>query len=184
MIEKFIALKTAFAQEGVILYYHGAISHDLVVEIAAIVKHRMEIDDVEASTMLRVFSAVVEQLQNILFYSDEIISPGEPQTEDREMRRGVVLVGQEGEHYYVIGGNLIHNAKIARLRGKLQSVQHMDKDALKQYCKEQRRQDPEQTSRGAGLGIIELARKASEPIAYEFAPADGDFSYFFLKTII
>lgn len=184
MLEKFSQLKELFGREGVILYYHGVISHDLVVEIADIVKRKMEIDDVESSTMLRVFSAVVEQLQNILFYSDEVISPAVGAGGAKEMRRGVVMVGQEGEHYFVIGGNLVDNAKVAPLRARLQELQGMSKEELKRHGKEQRRKEPDKESRGAGLGIIEIAKKASSPIVFDFAPADQGTSYFFLKTII
>lgn len=184
MLEKFIELKNVFAREGVILYYDGAISHDLVVDIADIVKRKMQLDDVESSTMRKVFATVVEQLQNIFFYSDEIISLGGQDGGGKEMRRGVVIVGQEPPHFFVIGGNLISNAKISPLRERLQALQQMNHEELKRYGQEQRRKEPASESRGAGLGIIEIAKKASAPISFDFVPATSDASYFFLKTII
>jgi hypothetical protein len=185
MLEKFIELKNVFAREGVILYYDGAISHDLVVDIADIVKHKLQVDDCESSTMRKVFATVVEQLQNIFFYSDDIISPGGAEAGAKELRRGVVIVGQEGQgRYFVIGGNLINNAKIPALRERLTALQQMGRVELKQYGMEQRRKDPAKESRGAGLGIIEIAKQASAPMVFDFVPTAGDASYFFLKTII
>lgn len=184
MFTKFTELRDLFDQKGVILYYQGAISHDLVVEIAGIVRRKMELDDVESSVLLRVFSAMVEQLQNILYYSAEIVTPADSELGAQEMRGGVVLVGREEGSYFVISGNLIDNVKIAPLRERLLALQGMSRDELKRHNLEQRRRDPDQGSRGAGLGIIEIARKASLPIVFDFAPAVGDTSYFFLKTTI
>lgn len=184
MLEKFIELKNVFAREGVILYYDGAISHDLVVDIADIVKHKMQLDDCESSTMRKVFATVVEQLQNIFFYSDEIICLGGGEGGGKEMRRGVVIVGQEQPHYFVIGGNLINNAKVAPLRERLLVLQCMNREELKRFGLEQRRKEPANDSRGAGLGIIEIAKKASAPLIFDFVPATAEASYFFLKTII
>lgn len=184
MLTKYIELKNVFAREGVILYYDGAISHDLVVEIAEIVKHKMKLDSVKYSTSQKVFSSVIEQLQNIFFYSDDIICPGDSDDGDKEMRRGMLIVGQEGSQYFVIGGNRITNDKIPLLRDKLTALQQMNKEELKRFSLEQRRQGPGSESRGAGLGFIELARQASSPIAFEFTPVSQGLSYFFIKTLI
>jgi hypothetical protein len=39
-------------------------------------------------------------------------------------------------------------------------------------------------SKGAGLGFIEMARKVSLPIEYEFVPMEDDYSFFCLKATI
>ncbi|MCF6290575.1 MAG: SiaB family protein kinase [Desulfobacterales bacterium] len=184
MVDNLVTLKSAFDREGIILYYNGLISHDLVVEIADIVRHKMQIDEVESSTRLKVFAAVVEQLQNILYYSFEVVVGTGSGNDDKEMRRGVVIVGHEEGHYYVVGGNLIDNSKIDRLRDKLSMLQKMNKHELKKYVKEQRRRTPDRDSRGAGLGIIELARRASTPILFDFTPVRESASFFSLKTVI
>jgi len=184
MLTKYIEIKNVFAREGVILYYDGAISHDLVVEIADIVKRKMKVDAVKSSTTLKVFSAVIEQLQNIFFYSDDIICPANTADGEKEMRRGMLIVGQEGNQYFVIGGNLIANDKVPVLRDKLLALQQMSKEELKRFSLEQRRQGPDRESRGAGLGFIELARQASSSISFEFTPASQGVSYFFVKTLI
>ncbi len=184
MFDNLAAVKSAFDREGIILYYNGLISHDLVVEIADIVRHKMRADAVESSTRLKVFAALIEQLQNILHYSFEVVSGNTSGNRDKEMRRGVVVVGHEDGHYYVFGGNLIDNSKVNRLRNKLSMLQKMNKQELKQYIREQRRREPDQDSRGAGLGIIELARMASSPIRFDFIPVEDSASFFSLKTVI
>ncbi len=60
----------------------------------------------------------------------------------------------------------------------------MSKDELKEYYKAQRRKSPEEGSKGAGLGFIDMAKKASEPIEFDFKPIDEKVSFFSLKTVI
>ncbi|HHC24848.1 MAG TPA: hypothetical protein ENK58_05450 [Desulfobacterales bacterium] len=60
----------------------------------------------------------------------------------------------------------------------------MSQDELRKYYKEQRRKKPDARSKGAGLGFIEVARKAGRPIAFDFRKADGDFYFFSIKTVI
>ena len=55
---------------------------------------------------------------------------------------------------------------------------------LKAFYKEQRRLGPDDESKGAGLGFIDMARKASEPIAYQIIDAGNGAAFFTLKVII
>ena len=79
---------------------------------------------------------------------------------------------------------MIENDKVERLRKKLTKLQKMDKEELKQYYREQRKKEPEAESKGAGLGFIEMAKRASRPIEFEFEQIDAKRSFFSLKTVI
>jgi hypothetical protein len=50
--------------------------------------------------------------------------------------------------------------------------------------KENLKSEPEEGSRGAGVGIIEIARRASKPIEFDFADFDDRFSFFALEAAI
>ena len=41
---------------------------------------------------------------------------------------------------------------------------------------------PEEGSKGAGLGFMEIARRASKPIEFDFTDVDGDYAFFALKA--
>jgi len=60
----------------------------------------------------------------------------------------------------------------------------MDRSELKQYYKEKRRNETPESSKGAGLGFIELARKSVKPIEFDVQKIDDEFSFFSLKTTI
>jgi hypothetical protein len=43
---------------------------------------------------------------------------------------------------------------------------------------------PPEGSRGAGLGFIDMAKKASKPIEFDFRKLNENFSFFSMKTVI
>ena len=65
----------------------------------------------------------------------------------------------------------------------LSRIREMSKDELKALYKEQLRADPEEGSKGAGLGFMEIARRASKPIEFDFTDL-GDYTFFALKATI
>ena len=60
----------------------------------------------------------------------------------------------------------------------------MNKDELKALYKEKLRADPEEGSKGAGLGFMEIARRATQPIEFDFVEVDADYTFFALKATI
>jgi len=55
----------------------------------------------------------------------------------------------------------------------------LDKQELRQFYKEKMRSDNDNPeSQGAGLGLIEIARRATAPIGYSFEPISDGLSYF------
>ena len=79
---------------------------------------------------------------------------------------------------------MVYHADGERLLARAQSLQEMDKVALKAAFKAQLRQ-PRDTSKkfnGAGLGLIDMARKATFPLRATLTVEDTDFSFFSLHA--
>ena len=177
-----LAFKNEMTDKGVLYCLSGPISNDIIVVIGDSIRQRMKLADVKSSITLKVFAIVVEQAQNIIRYSDEVIP--EDFTSGELLRMGIIVVGYDNSHYYVLSGNMIKTKKVKHLKEKLEIIQKMDKVELKKYYKEQRKKGPDETSKGAGLGFIEMARKSSEKIQFEFKTIDENMSFFSMKTII
>ena len=123
----------------------------------------------------------VEQTQNIIHYSAEKTPPDESKA---ELSSGIIGVGYDTGHYYVLCGNMVKKEAVARLSEQLTKLQSMSKDELKRYYKEERRKESRPESKGAGLGFIELARKSVKPIEFDVKQIDNEFYFFSLKTVI
>ena len=180
MLSQLYSLKLVHNQQGILFCFSGIISQNLLVEIGDNLKNKMKQKEENTTTTLKVFSIFIEQAQNILYYSAE----KEHQTIENNCGSGIMIVGYEQSHYYVSCGNLVENRIVESLRQQLQALQQMDKEALKAYYKEQSKKDAPLDSKGAGLGFIELARKASFPIEFDFQSIDAKFSFFALKVTI
>ncbi len=176
------ALKKELAQQGIFFEFSGPLSQTLLAEMGDILKQKMKLEDASSPTILKVFSMVVEQTQNIIHYSAEKMGMlGESR---QDLSSGIIAVGMEGDTYFVITGNLVDNNDVDHLKSKLSVLATMNAEELKNYYKEQRRLNPDDRSKGAGLGFIEMARKACKPIEFDFVPVDDRFSFFSVNAHI
>lgn len=182
MLDKIYSMVEYLKNNEMVFWYNGPVSQVLVVEIGDIIKKSIE-DDSDKKVINRIFSILVEQMQNIIKYSVQKKSGGEGDN-PFVLSSGIIAVGLEGSDYSVISGNVISNTDIERVRQRLDLIIGMDRDAQKEYYKTMRRKEPDPQSRGAGLGFIEMARKASRPLEYCFTPIDGEHSFFALKAIV
>ena len=159
-------------------------SQDLMVEMGEILKIKMKLEGASTSTILKVFSILVELIQNISHYSLEKISIHRINGAKTDTGCGIIAIGRKEEHYFLFSGNIIGQDDMAPLRKKLMRLNGMDSQELKKFYREQRKLEPEKSSKGAGLGFIEIARRISQPLDFDFSDIAEQGSFFSLKTII
>lgn len=182
ILDNLYDFKTELDGHGIFLAFSGPISQELLVEIGEALKNKMKLEEASPSTTTHVFSMLIEQAQNIIRYSNEKV-PDDTNLENA-LSSGILIVGYNQEHYYVLCGNKVYNTTVQSLTDKLSTLKNMTKEELKLYFKEQRRKPPPKDSKGAGLGFIELARTSVKPIEFNFQEIDDKFSFFSLKTYI
>ncbi|MDM8551247.1 SiaB family protein kinase [Desulfobacterales bacterium HSG2] len=171
MVNYLYALKKNFSRRGIFFSFSGPLSQEVMVEIGSTLKQKMKLEEASKTTVIRVFSMVVENAQNIIYYS-------------AEESHGIITVGSENEHYFVLSGNMVENEKVEGLNKKLTKLRTMNRDELKKYYKKKRKTGPDEGSKGGGLGFIEMARKASRPIEFSFKKINEKFSFFSVKIVI
>ncbi|UZP66420.1 SiaB family protein kinase [Desulfovibrio mangrovi] len=164
------------SREGVVLYYNGPISQGVVEGVGDMMRRKMVLEENGMLLAQKVFSVLVEQMQNVICYARDICTP------TACMGTGQIMVGRSGEQFYVACGNPVSRKREDRIRERIDTVNGMTREELKAYYKEQRRKGPDEDSCGAGLGFIEMARKASRPLQYRFDPIDDDTSFFAVKV--
>jgi hypothetical protein len=174
-------------KHGVIFAYSGYVTEPVLSGVGEALKQKLTLDDADTKTLRSVFAVFVEQMQNIIRYSAEK-SPEEPLAPSEqgaltEIRYGILTIGKEGGDYVVCAGNLIFHGDVDRLDKRLSKIRDMSKEELRVHYKEQLRAMPEEGSKGAGLGFMEIARRASKPIEFDFQDF-GDYAFFALKATI
>lgn len=177
-----------FREKKIDIIYSGPIWSEGMEGLADTLRSRLRFDELPFSTEQAVFSVFVEQMNNMLMYSrdKEVIRiETEDQTDTREASRGMFILGVKDRQYFVESGNLIRQDAIEPLRKKLDYLNTLDKKELRRYYKEQMKQEntnPE--SRGAGLGMIEIARRANSPVEYDFRLLDNGLAFFSMYVTI
>lgn len=168
--------------EGVILYFNGPVSQHMVESIAGLMRTKMRAEDTGQGSVQRVFAVLVEQMQNIVRYSLEQRTDSPEQL--GEMAHGQVVVGREKDgRFFVACGNRMLTDDSRSLVRYLRRLQGMTKEELKAYYREQRKLHGAGTLKGAGLGLVEMARKASRPLDYDIVPVDASTSFFSMKVV-
>jgi len=173
-------------KKRVIFCYSGYVTEAVLAGVGDALKQKMTLDEANTKTIRSVFAVFVEQMQNMIRYSAEkepelIGSGGQP---PHELRYGVLAISHGDDGFVVEAGNLVLHPDVDPLRERLSRLASADKDALRTLYKEQLKAVPEETSKGAGIGLIEIARRASRPIAFDFLEVDDRFSFFTLQAQI
>ncbi len=175
-MENLFQLKNNLDKIGIFLSFNGPISQNLMVELGEVLKKQMEMVDAGTSTIVKVFSALVEQSQNIIHHSAETVSTHH--SDEAILMFGTIAVGFTDNKYFVLGGNKIKKEDEAVLKSHLKQIQNLSRIELKELYHQKRKE------KTIGLGLIDLARKASEPIQYDFEPIDGQYTFFSIRTFI
>ncbi len=169
-------------RDGVIFSFSGPLSQIILEGIGETMRKKMKMELTALGTIQRVFSVFVEQSQNIMNYSAEITAP--IQDRESEIKAGVLVIGFQDGQYYVCCGNYVALEKAVPLVRDLTMIREMDPEALRKLYKERRRAHPKADSMGAGLGLIEMARRSTAPISFDLRPLDDGLAFFALKAII
>ena len=86
------------------------------------------------------------------------------------MSDGVIALGIEEGGFFVICGNAIKSAR--SISSKPEHVVTLDEADLRAHYKAKLREDPEEQSEGATIGLLEIARRASKPLEFRFHEMD------------
>lgn len=175
------AFRNQLAEEGIVFCYSGYMTEQILTGIGEAIRRKLEIDHTDRNTAMTVFSVFVEQVQNVIRYSSE--HEGEGETNDA-LRYGVMTVGWKDDQYFVSCGNTVDSRDVERLQSSLTHIQSLNKEELKAFYKETLRGEVPSDSKGAGVGFIHIARRATKGFEFDFSPIADGRSYFCLKAYI
>ncbi|KXX65650.1 SiaB family protein kinase [Marichromatium gracile] len=179
---EYFAFHRQLQERGVVFSFVGYLSEGILFSLGEALKQKMSLEDADSRVIKRVFSIFVEQVQNIIRYSAERVEGdlGKPV----ELSSGMVVVGRERDRFFVVCGNMVRRDEAAELQRRLEQLASMDKDSLKSYYRERLRAPVEDDSRGGNIGLIEIARRSTDPIEFGFVEVTEARSFFCLKAYI
>ena len=173
------SLRTHFNRNRILLCFNGPISRSLIEEIGNALKNYQQAENAQPTAAMDVFSIYIEMTQNIRHYAQ---SRGYG---DLESAATVIVARDAEERYLVQAGNIVEAADGEALLARVDALASMDKAQLKATYKTQLRQPRDAAATtGAGLGLIDVARKSSLPLKGNLSPIDEERAFFSLCAFI
>jgi len=161
---------------SILLRHNGPFTSEVIVACG---RELRALPDLSEDARHRLFATFVELAQNIARYSVERAGPP-----GGERGAGEVTVSAAEGRLLVAASNLVSPAAAAALADQIAALKELDAAALRVLHRDRRRAPPPPGSLGAGLGLIEMARNASAPLAHNAEPrADGLIRFTFLVPL-
>ncbi|HCL56043.1 MAG TPA: hypothetical protein DHW82_03425 [Spirochaetia bacterium] len=177
-MENLLKLKENFTKQGILMSFNGSFSHSIIEEIGSAIRKYLEAEQLERGVISDVFSVYIEQTQNIRNYFKK------KETITGEYSKAIVTIAQKDGHYRISSGNTILKEDVASLSAHIDRLNSLDKTQLKALYKEQLRKPIDPDSNSAGLGLIDIARKAALKLEYQFQNQDDEFDFFNLFVTV
>lgn len=181
MGNKLIELQKTLKEKGILISFSGRFSQGIIEELGDAIKKHMETEELPRNDIYNVFAIFVEQTHNIKNYT---ALKQNTAYYDSIVNSGIVTIGKKDEGYFISSGNLIENEDVKALAERINNISSLDKLELKSLYKKQIKKESEPGSMGAGVGLIDIARKASRPISYSINNVDDVLSFFTITVIV
>lgn len=180
--DRFFKFSQLLLRDEFVLSYSGYVSEDILLAVGDTLRERLE-DHARDGTQIRnVFSIFVELMQNIIRYGVEGPQPGPSDGEKPSF--GIVMVAENESGMDIIAGNFVASNEARQLVERVEMLQSKSSDELRQMYRERLRETPDEQSKGASLGLIEIARRSTLPLSCEIMPAADGLNFFMIKATV
>jgi len=169
-------LKKSLEEYSILICFSGKFSQGIVEQLCDTIKGQMTESEPVKGSPSKVISIFVEQAQNIINYNLRNLNH---KYNDQLLESSIVTIGRTVDGFFVTSGNIIDIKDLGTLVSKIDFLNSLGPTELKQYYKETMKNDDfEDNGRGAGLGLIHMARKAKSPLEYESYSINDELTYF------
>jgi coenzyme F420-reducing hydrogenase delta subunit len=162
----------------IIMMYEGEFTQEITKTVLNMAERNFDYENIDSGIKKKVFNVMVEALQNICKHQYSAIDS------TTKNLSAIFLIGYDKDNYYVTTGNYIINEKIDLVKNRIEQVNSLDQEGLKQLFKDARLNTTISEVGGAGLGFIDMARKSNNKLIYSFKEQNDKTSFFTLLSKI
>jgi len=176
-----LEVQSILRNNGILISFSGRLSQQLIEEYGDAVKTYLESESRPKNEIFHIFSIFIEMTQNIKNYCT---SKTDSVSCDQIAQSSIVTIGKDDQGTYICAGNLIEHTDARPLGERIDALVHLDKDGLKTLYKERLKSSEPKDGFGAGIGLIDMARKATSPIQYSVTEYADNLSFFTIKAVV
>ncbi len=179
MLSNFVNVHLSkMSAQNVLYSYQGVIDESITEKISALMDKHFEVNNIPSERRKKFFLIMVECVQNVFHHQLK------PEHEGQPFESGIIVSNDENSNYRIVSGNYIVNTSTKALGEKIDKMNAMSAEQLRAFYQESLSVAELSEKGGAGLGILDMARKSKMPLEYEFVPIDEHYSFFILAIAI
>ena len=179
MLSNFVNVHLSkMSAQNVLYSYQGVIDESITEKISELMDEHFDQNNVPPERRKKFFLIMVECVQNVFHHQLK------PEHEGQLFESGIIVSNDDTPNYRIVSGNYIVNTSIKALGEKIEMMNAMTPEQLRAFYQESLSVAELSEKGGAGLGILDMARKSKMPLEYEFVPIDDDYSFFILAISI
>lgn len=160
----------------VLFDFKGEIDNQVLKHILKSMDDRMEQLGEDRFMRKKINSILIECLQNLIFHAEKATN---------DSQNPALRITRDGKRYQITTHNLIKQEKKPQLIGYIDKINAMNEDDLRNYYQEVLTNGKFNPQGGAGLGIINIARKTKEhKLTYQFHPSTEPYMMFEMNITV
>lgn len=167
-----------------IVSFKGLVTSDLLSSVLKIIESKLDYSEESVKTRKKVYSILVECLQNLYHHNEDEIIKIDGQSEQQIKNSSILCISNPDDYYEINTGNYIKNSKAKELEQKISNINSLEKDELRELYKTVLSKGQLSSKGTAGLGLIDIARKSGNKLEYSFMPISENYSFFCLQVKI
>ena len=165
----------------VLMAFKGNISSELISKVLEVVESKMDDYNENSKIRKKVYNVLVESLQN-LYHHIEVLP--EEMHDQYESKFGILVISRIDNRYRISTGNFVTHDKVDVLKNKIDKINSMGKEELKDMYKFILNHQRLSEKGGGGLGLVDIARKTGNKLDCTFQKFDEIYYFFNLDVYI
>ncbi|MDR1865131.1 MAG: SiaB family protein kinase [Bacteroidales bacterium] len=163
--------------------FEGEISSERINVVLENIEKKLTEIHIDLKVQKKIYNIMVECLQNLYHHSDEV---PENLTEKLGKSYGMIVIKRQrhDNSFALIVGNFILMDKVKFLSEKIDKLNSLSTEELKEMYKFILNYQKLSTKGGGGLGLIDIARKSERKLAYRFYPYNKTYCFYRLDIIV
>lgn len=170
-------------RDHTMLSFKGVVTPDLLTSVLQIMESKLNHVEKSNKTKKKVYNVLVECLQNLYHHNEDIHGQDEG-ISFLFSKSALLMISKNDDHYEVKTGNYILKENTKNLQGKLDNINELSKEELRELYKATLNDGKVSDKGTAGLGMIDIARKSGNKLEYNFLPVNKKYDFFCLNVKI
>lgn len=164
-----------------LLSYQGIITSEVINTILEQVENKLNNIDEDNKLRKRLYNVLVEALQNLYHHVEDL---PDGVYEDLKNKFGSIIINKIENGYKISSGNFISSNRIKMVKDKLDKINSLTQDELKDMYKFILNHQKLTAKGGGGLGLVDIARKTGHKFDYSFHNVNNEYYFFNLDIIV